>query len=128
MVSAALATVNNLASLSGFTSWVQAKRPDLFVLGNPSSGVKELPLPALIPHTLSEAQVISLKSILERLPALMRRKGRRHGQRQRKQQTEPQLHRHSRPYRDRTIIEVFLACGVRHKDLDQVVIGAADPT
>ncbi|GCE32157.1 hypothetical protein KDA_76410 [Dictyobacter alpinus] len=127
------ATVNNhLASLSGFTSWVAAQRPELFVLGNPCSGVKELPLPALIPHTLSEAQVISLKSILERLPALMRRKGRRHGQRQRKQAQEPLLHKHSRPYRDRAIIEIFLACGVRREELvnlnlDQVVIGAADP-
>lgn len=127
------ATVNNhLASLSGFTSWVAAQRSDLFVLGNPCAGVKELPLPALIPHTLSEAQVISLKSILERLLALMRRKGRRHGQRQRKQQTGPLLHKHSRPYRDRAIIEVFLACGVRREELvdlnlDQVVIGAAVP-
>ncbi len=127
------ATVNNhLASFSGFCSWVVAQRPDLFVLGNPCAGVKELPLPALIPHTLSEAQVISLKSVLERLPALMRRKGRRHGQRQRKLQAEPLLHQHSRPYRDRAIIELFLACGVRREelvnlDLDQVVIGAAVP-
>lgn len=127
------ATVNNhLTSLFGFTSWVAAQRADLFVLGNPCSGVEELPLPAPVPHTLSEALVISLKSILERLSALMRRKGRRHGQRQRKHQAEPMLHRHSRPYRDRAIVEVFLACGVRREELvnlnlDQVVIGAAVP-
>ena len=123
------ATVNNhLASLSGFTSWVHAQSPDLFALGNPCSGVKELPLPALVPRTLTPEQVISLKSLLLRLPAKMQRKGLRHVQSRRKHSEQPALHKHSRPYRDRAIIEVFLACGVRREELtdlnlEQIVLG-----
>ena len=49
-------------------------------------------------------------------------------QRQRTHQQELALHKHSRPLRDRAIIEVFLGIGVRreelvHLNLDQVVIG-----
>ena len=125
------ATVNNhLASLSGFTSWVHAQRPDLFAMGNPTAGVKERPLPALVPRTLSGAQVISLKSTLDRLPSLVQRKGRRHTRRQRKRELPPARHAHARPYRDRAIVELLLGTGIRREeltnvDLDQVAIGTA---
>jgi len=125
------ATVNNhLASLSGFTSWVHAQRPDLFAMGNPTAGVKERPLPALVPRTLSAAQVTSLKSTLDRLPSLVQCKGRRHIKRQRKRELPPAQHAHARPYRDRAIAEMLLGTGVRREELtnvnlDQVVIGNA---
>jgi integrase len=125
------ATVNNhLASLSGFTSWVHAQRPDLFTMGNPTAGVKERPLPALVPRTLSAAQVTSLKSTLDRLPSLVQRKGRRHIQRQRKRALPAAQHAHTRPYRDRAIAELLLGTGVRREELtnvnlDQVVMGNA---
>ena len=125
------ATINNhLASLSGFTSWVHAQHPELFAMGNPTAGVKELPLPALVPRTLSGAQVASLKSVLDRLPSLVRRRGRRHVQRKRKQQQVPDQQAHARPYRDRAIVELLLGTGMRREELtnvnlDQVVIGNA---
>ncbi len=56
------ATVNNhLTSFSGFTTWSHAQRDDLFALGNPCSGVKELPLPALVPRTLSQGVTVNTK-------------------------------------------------------------------
>ncbi len=125
------ATVNShLASLSSFTSWVQAQCPDLFAMGNPTSGVKERPLPALVPHTLSSDQVTSLKSTLDRLPSLVQRKGRRHVKRQRRNEQAPAQHAHARPYRDRAIVELLLGTGMRREeltnvDLDQVVLGNA---
>jgi integrase len=125
------ATVNNhLASLSGLTSWVHVQRPDFFAMGNPTTGVKERPLSALVPRTLSTAQVTSLKSTLDRLPSLVQRKGRRHVKLQHKRQQTPAQHAHARPYRDRAIVEVLLGTGMRREelvnvDLDQVVIGNA---
>ncbi|MBA3888025.1 MAG: hypothetical protein H0X67_20200, partial [Acidobacteria bacterium] len=61
-------TVNNhLASLSAFTTWVDAQAPGLFPAGDPAKGVKELRLPPLEPRALSESQVRSLKSVCDRL-------------------------------------------------------------
>lgn len=112
------ATINNhLAILSGFCTWVERQRPRTFQMGNPCSGVDELPLPALRPDTLSEEQVASLKSTLARLPALYQRRGRRHVEQQRKQQQVPALRQRSRPYRDRAIVEVMLSTGVRREEL-----------
>jgi len=66
------ATVNShLASLSKFCSWVDARRHDLLACVNPSSGVRELPLPALEPRALSPAQQVGLRPA----PALSRAQG-----------------------------------------------------
>jgi hypothetical protein len=44
------ATVNNhLASLSGFTTWVAAQAPDVFPVGGPAKGIRELGLPPWSP-------------------------------------------------------------------------------
>ncbi len=72
--------------------------------------------------------MLSLKSLLERLPSKFRRTGLRHMQRQRKHKHEPTQHKYSRPYRDRAIVEVFLGTGVRREELmnlnlDQIVAG-----
>ena len=122
------ATVNShLASLSKFCSWVDARHRDLFACGNPTSGVRELPLPALEPHALSPAQVLLLKSICDRLPRFHERKGRRSIARH-KRQGVPAVHAHARPYRDRAIVYLLLATGLRREELvnlnlDQVVLG-----
>ena len=61
-------TVNNhLASLSAFTTWVDAYEPGVFPTGDPAKGIKELRLPPLEPRALSEAQVRSLKNVCDRL-------------------------------------------------------------
>ena len=50
------ATVNNhVASLAGFTTWVNVQEPGLFTTGNPSTGVPALPLPPLEPRSLAPA-------------------------------------------------------------------------
>src|SRR5947209_5384242 len=57
-------TINNhLASLSAFTTWVQAHAPDLFPMGDPAKGVGALGLPPLEPRSLSPEQVRSLRSV-----------------------------------------------------------------
>ena len=123
------ATVNShLASLSKFCSWVDARNRDLLACGNPTSGVRELPLPALEPQSLSQDQVLLLKSVCDRLPRFHERKGRRDVARRRKTQGAPLVHGHARPYRDRAIVYLLLATGLRREELvnlnlDQVVLG-----
>ncbi len=112
------ATVNShLASLSGLCRWIDAVRPGFFQMGNPCAHVKELPLPAVRANTLTPEQVISLKSVLIRLPALYARHGLRHVQRQRKKNQAPEAQARSRPYRDRAIVELMLSTGVRREEL-----------
>ena len=128
------ATVNShLASLSKFCSWVDARHPDLFACGHPTSGVRELPLPALEPQALSPAQVLLLKSVCDRLPRFHERKGRRNIAGRRTTQDAPAVHRHARPYRDRAIVYLLLATGLRREelvnlDLDQIVLGTRSDT
>lgn len=112
------ATVNtHLASLSGLCRWIDDKRPGFFQMGNPCARVKELPLPAVHANTLTPDQVISLKSVLHRLPALYARHGLRHVQRQQKKKQAPEAQARSRPYRDRAIVELMLSTGVRREEL-----------
>jgi hypothetical protein len=62
------ATVNNhLASLSGFTSWVHAQRPDFFTMGNPHRWREGAPTARPGAAHALRTQVISLKSPLDRL-------------------------------------------------------------
>ena len=74
----AASTVNNhLASLSGFTSWVQAQAPRLFPAGDPAKGIGDLGLPPLEPRTLTQEQVESLKNVCDRLTRFHQLRGRR---------------------------------------------------
>jgi len=74
----AAATVNaHLASLSAFTTWVGAQAPQALPHGDPTNGVRVLPVPALGPRGLTEAQARSLKSVLDRLDRQHQLKGRR---------------------------------------------------
>jgi integrase len=90
--------------------------------------VRELPLPALEPQALSPAQVLLLKSVCDRLPRFHERKGRRYETRRRTTQGASAVHGHARPYRDRAIVYLLLATGLRREELvnlnlDQVVLG-----
>jgi integrase len=61
------ATINNhLASLSGFTHWLQTHNPTLFPAGNPTQGIGEMPLPPLEPRALTDQQIQSLKNLCDR--------------------------------------------------------------
>ncbi len=117
----AASTINNhLASLSAFTTWVQAQAPSLFPMGDPAKGIGELALPPLEPRALNEAQVRSLKSVCDRLPRLHQARGRRW-----QGKAEVPTRVQGRPWRDRAIVFVLLSTGLRREelvrlDLDQV--------
>lgn len=119
----AASTVNNhLASLSAFTTWVQAHRSDVFPLGDPAKGIGELALPPLEPRALSDAQVRSLKSICDRLPRFHQAKGRRW-----QDAKEIPVRAHARPWRDRAIVFVLLATGLRREELVQLNLAQVEP-
>lgn len=115
------ATVNNhLASLSAFTTWVHARQPDLFPMGDPTKGVRELALPPLEPRTLDAAQVRSLKNLCDRLERFHQKKGR----------GVPAVRATARPLRDRAIVFVLLSTGLRREELvnlDRDQVEPADP-
>lgn len=123
------ATVNNhLASLSGFMSWVCERDELRFPSGNPCKNVSQLPLPALEPRALTTNQVNSLKNLCDRLPRLYERKGQRYQQhRQKHPEISSPVHKHSRPWRDRAIISVFLATGVRREELVNLNLDQVQP-
>ncbi|HEX9526517.1 MAG TPA: hypothetical protein VF951_03395 [Streptosporangiaceae bacterium] len=74
------ATVNNhLAHLSALFTWTAAHAPaGLLPHGDPTKGVDPLPLPAPEPRALTEAQVRTVKNVLDRLDGFHRLRGRRH--------------------------------------------------
>lgn len=116
----ASSTVNaHLASLSGFLTWVGAHTPDALPHGNPITRVKSLPLPPLEPRALSEAQVRSLKNLLDRLERFYRRKGRR--------RIGDEVHGHGRPLRDRALIYLLLATGLRREELVRLDLVQVSP-
>jgi len=106
----AAATVNNhLAHLSALFTWTVAHAPSgLLVHGDPTMGVELLPLPAPQPRALTDAQVRTVKNVLDRLDRFHRLKGRRH------QGTDarPARHAHARPVRDRAIVAVLFGAGL----------------
>jgi integrase len=108
------ATVNNhLASLSAFTTWVAAQAPDVFPVGDPAKGIRELGLPPLEPRALSPAQVRSLKNLCDRLERFHRLKGQRWAQ----GSAPAPVRAHGRPWRDRAIVYVLLSTGLRREEL-----------
>ncbi len=121
------ATVNNyLASLAGFTTWITTHDPALFVAGNPTAAIGELPLPPLEPTALTDQQVHSLKNLCDRLERFHRLKGRQWAE----HAALPPLHVHARPKRDRALVFVLLSTGLRRAevvqlDLDQLVPNTA---
>ncbi|MBE7550075.1 MAG: hypothetical protein HS126_03230 [Anaerolineales bacterium] len=83
------AMVNNyLASLSGFTHWLQTHNPDLFPGSNPTKGVGEVPLPLLEPRTLSNQTGVP-----------------------------NDVHAYARPWRDQAIVFFLLSIDLRREEL-----------
>jgi len=117
-------TVNNhLASLSAFTTWVDAQAPGLFPARDPAKGIKELRLPPLEPRALSEAQVKSLKNVCDRLERFHGLKGREW----KKNGGRSPAHARGRPARDRTIIYMLLSTGLRREELVTLDLGQVEP-
>ncbi len=116
------ATINNhLASLSAFTTWVQAQAPALFPVGDPAKGIGELSLGPLEPRALRPAQVQSLKNLCDRLERFHQRRDRRHPGR------SAPLRAHSRPWRDRALVFVLLATGLRREELVWLNLDQLEP-
>ena len=109
------ATVNNhLAHLSALFSWVAVHASaEALPHGDPTKGVELLPLPAPTPRALSDAQVRTVKNVLDRLEGFHRLKGSRHHGRGQ----PPVTHRHARPRRDRAMVELLLGTGLRRAEL-----------
>ncbi len=120
----AASTVNNhMASVSGFTTWVQTQDPSLFPAGDPMRGIGELPLPPLEPRALTDRQIASLKNLCDRLESFYQLKGKRWTASDRK----APLHAHARPLRDRAIVFVLLSTGLRREELIQLDLGQLKP-
>lgn len=118
------ATVNNhLASLSAFTTWVQAQAPHLFAVGDPAKGISELGLPPLEPRALSAEQVRSLKSVCDRLERFHQLRGRRWA----KAPEQFRVRAAGRPLRDRAIVYVLLSTGLRREELVTVDLDQVSP-
>ena len=111
----AVTTINNhLASLSTFTTWVHARQPQLFPMGDPAKSIRELALPPLEPRTLDANQVRSLKNLCDRLPVYHQRQD--GGQRT-----------IGRPLRDRAIIYLLLSTGLRREELVNLDLTQVEP-
>ena len=118
-------TVNNhLASLSAFTTWMDARAPNLFPLGIRRRVSRKLRLPPLEPRTLSEAQVRSLKNVCDRLERFHELKGREW----KKQGGRSPAHARGRPVRDRAIVFVLLSTGLRREELTEVDLSQVEPS
>jgi site-specific recombinase XerD len=99
---------------SALFTWVAVHAPaGLLVHEDPTKGVELLPLPTPEPRALSEAQVRTVKNVLDRLDGFHQLKGRRHHGKQARTAT----HRHARPQRDRAIVHVLFAAGLRRAEL-----------
>jgi integrase len=116
------ATVNaHLASLSGFTTWVCAHDPAALPHGNPCAKVRDLPLPPLEPRALTPGQVRTLKNLLDRLDRFHQHKGRR------RNASASGMHGHARPWRDRAIVYLLLATGLRREELVRIDLAQLAP-
>lgn len=121
------ATINNhLASLSAFATWVYAQDAAAFLVGDPTKGIGELPLPPLEPRALSEAQIRTLKNLCDRLDSYYRMKGRNWSEKRAADELPP-LRAKARPKRDRAIVLVLLATGLRREELVNLNLGQLSP-
>jgi integrase len=119
------ATVNNhLAHLSAMFTWTRAHAPDrLLPHGDPTKGVEPLRLPAPETRALNDAQVRTVKNVLDRIEGFHRLTGRAH----RAEGTTPAVHRHARPLRDRAIAHLMLGTGLRRAEVVGLVLAQLDP-
>ncbi len=119
-------TINNhLASLSAFTTWVQAQDQELFAGGDPAKGIGELGLPPLEPRSLDPDQVRSLKNVCDRLDCFYQLKSRK--LRKKRESALPRIRAHGRPWRDRAMVYVLLSTGLRREELVALNLDQIEP-
>lgn len=115
-------TVNNhKAHLSLFMGWLHKHRPHLLP-DDPTKGkgMRDIQLPAPDVKALTEPQLRSLINILDRLERFYVLKGRTSAN-----NPNPPLRKNARPKRDRAIVYLLLATGIRREmlvnlDIDQL--------
>lgn len=118
----AASTANNhKAHLSLFMGWLHEQRPHLLP-EDPSKGkgMRDIQLPVPDVKALTEAQLRSLINLLDRLERFYVLKGRASAV-----DPNPPLRKNARPKRDRAIVYLLLATGIRREmlvnlDLDQL--------
>lgn len=118
------ATVNNhLAHLSAFFTWTAVHAPRrLLPHGDPTLRVDMCRLPAPEARALADAQVRTVKNVLDRLDSFHQLTGREHrGQ-------QPRTHRHARPLRDRAIINLMLGTGLRRAEVTGLDLIQLEPS
>ena len=120
------ATVNNhLAHLSAMFTWTRAHAPGgLLPHGDPTKGVEPLRLPAPEPRALNDAQVRTVKNVLDRIESFHRLTGRAH----RTEGIIPAVHRHARPLRDRAITHLMLGTGLRRAEVAGLGLAQLEPS
>ena len=75
------------------------------------------------PRALNEAQLRTVKNVLDRLNEFHRLKGRRHQGRD----SSAATHRHARPYRDRPIVHLLFGTGLRRAEVVSVDLAQLYP-
>lgn len=115
---------NHMASLSGFGTWAQAQDATAFVMGDPTKGIGDLPLPPLEPSALDEDPLRTLKNPRDRLFPFYRFRNRRWLQSDR----EAPLQARARPWRDRAMVFVLRSTGLRREELVRLNLSQLSPT
>ena len=110
---AASTIISQMAPHPRSASCAQAQDATAFVMGDPTRGIGDLPLPPLEPRALDEDQVQSLKNLCDRLFPFYRLKNRRWLQSDR----EAPLQLRARPWRDRAWVFALLSTGLRLEEL-----------
>ncbi|MFD0591023.1 tyrosine-type recombinase/integrase [Paenibacillus sp. GCM10027627] len=118
----AASTVNNhKAHLSLYLGWIRKRVPHLLP-EDPAKGkgLKDIQLPAPDIRALTDPQLRSLINLLDRLERFYMMKGRKWAN-----EPCPPLRKNARPKRNRAIVYLFLASGIRREmmvniDIDQV--------
>ncbi|MDQ6422603.1 tyrosine-type recombinase/integrase [Paenibacillus sp. LHD-117] len=120
----AAATVNNhKAHLSLFMGWLNEKVPHLLPEDpTKGKGLKDIQLPAPDVRALSEPQLRSLINLLDRLERFYIMKGRKWSN-----DPRPPIRKNARPKRNRAIVYLFLASGIRREMMINIDIDQLEP-
>jgi integrase len=129
----AICTAGDSAAAGGSQAGVQVGGLELECAGEldhhvhglvvPTKKVEPLPLPAPRVRALADAQVRTVKNVLDRIEGFHQLNGRRHrggGQ-------APAVHRHARPLRDRAIVHLILGTGLRRAEITSLDLAQLDP-
>ena len=112
-----------MASLSGFATWVQTQDQTAFVMGDPTKGIGDLPLPPLEPRGLDEKQIQSLQNLCDRLRPFYHSRNRK----RLLSNGEAPLEGKTRPWRNRAKVIVLLSTRLRWEELVNLNLSQLGP-